>query len=42
MEPPGISRRIAWILTGGQFGLEPGYVILALAPSDAPSTTEDL
>jgi len=26
-----VERRIAWILTGGQFGLEPGYVILALA-----------
>ncbi|MGX9980664.1 DUF3850 domain-containing protein [Methylobacterium fujisawaense] len=25
-----IDRRILWILTGGQFGLEPGYVILAL------------
>lgn len=25
-----ISRRILWILTGGQFGLEPGYVILSL------------
>jgi hypothetical protein len=27
-----IIRRIAWILTGGQLGLEPGFVILALAP----------
>lgn len=32
-----IDRRIAWILTGGQFGLEPGYVILALGPSDSTS-----
>lgn len=23
---------INWILTGGQFGIEPGYVVLALAP----------
>lgn len=25
-----IRRRISWILTGGQFGIEPGYVVLAL------------
>ncbi len=25
-----LHRRISWILTGGQFGLEPSYVILAL------------
>jgi hypothetical protein len=31
-----LERRIAWILTGGQFGLEPGYVILALAPVEPP------
>lgn len=23
-------REITWILTGGQFGIEPGYVVLAL------------
>lgn len=23
-------RRITWILTGGQLGIEPGYVVLAL------------
>lgn len=23
---------INWVLTGGQFGIEPGYVVLALAP----------
>ena len=23
---------ILWILTGGQFGVEPGYVVLALGP----------
>ncbi|GEP11699.1 DUF3850 domain-containing protein [Methylobacterium gnaphalii] len=27
-----LERRISWILTGGQYGLEPGYVILALRP----------
>lgn len=27
---PWLERRVLWILTGGQFGLEPGYVILAL------------
>ncbi len=26
---------IGWILTGGQFGIEPGYVVLALHP-EAP------
>ena len=26
-----LRRRITWILTGGQFGIEPGYVVLALA-----------
>ena len=26
---------IGWILTGGQFGVEPGYVVLALHP-EAP------
>lgn len=34
---PSLSRRISWILTGGQFGLEPGYVILALGPADEAS-----
>ena len=30
-----ITLRIAYVLTGGQFGLEPGYVALSLAePSD--------
>jgi len=34
---PFIERRILWILTDGQFGLEPGYVILALGPTDEAS-----
>lgn len=29
-----LDRRILWILTGGQFGVEPGYVILALGTLD--------
>ncbi len=27
---PSIRKRITWILTGGQFGIEPGYVVLGL------------
>lgn len=26
-----IRKRITWILTGGQFGVEPGYVVMGLA-----------
>lgn len=33
-----LRRRITWILTGGQFGIEPGYVVLGLAP--LPNETE--
>lgn len=25
-----LRRRIGWILTGGQFGIEPGYVVFSL------------
>jgi len=25
-----LRKRITWILTGGQFGIEPGYVVLGL------------
>lgn len=28
--------RIAWVQTGGRFGIEPGYVVLALAPEEGP------
>lgn len=28
------TRQITWILTGGQFGIEPGYVVLALSPAE--------
>ena len=30
---------IGWVLTGGQFGIEPGYVVLALHP-EAPHGRE--
>ncbi len=26
-----LEREITWILTGGQFGIEPGYVVLGLS-----------
>ncbi len=26
-----IRARVAWILTGGQFGIAPGYIVMALA-----------
>ena len=29
-----IRRRISYILTGGQFGIAPGYVVLALEPEN--------
>ena len=30
-----ITREITWILTGGQFGIEPGYVVFGLSePTD--------
>jgi hypothetical protein len=25
-----LCRRVAYVLTGGQFGIEPGYVVMAL------------
>lgn len=30
-----LTRRISYILTGGQFGIEPGYVVMGLAPVEA-------
>ncbi len=30
-EPYSIRRKIKYILTGGQFGIEPGFVVLGLA-----------
>ena len=30
-----LVRRIKWVLTGGQFGIEPGYVVLQLEAPDA-------
>ena len=32
---PPIEREIAYVLTGGQFGIEPGYVVLGLAVREA-------
>ena len=32
---------IGWILTGGQFGLEPGYVVFSLHPAPEAPDAED-
>jgi hypothetical protein len=32
-----LTRRIRWILTGGQFGIEPGYVVLQLEDIPCPA-----
>lgn len=32
-----MERQITWILTGGQFGIEPGYVVLGLSNSEKPT-----
>lgn len=32
--------RIGWILTGGQFGIEPGYVVMSLRPIEQAPQTE--
>lgn len=29
---PTIRRRVLYVLTGGQFGIEPGYVVMGLGP----------
>lgn len=29
---PSLLREIIYVLRGGQFGIEPGYVVLGLAP----------
>lgn len=31
-----IRRRVTWILTGGKFGIEPGYVVMGLGNSEVP------
>lgn len=28
---------IGWILTGGRFGIEPGFVVFSLTPEDKPN-----
>lgn len=32
--PVELRRKIKWILTGGQLGVEPGYVVMALGDVD--------
>lgn len=32
-EAETLRRRITYVLTGGQFGIEPGYVVLGLEPA---------
>lgn len=34
-------RAITYVLTGGQFGIEPGFVVLGLAPVQQEGTGED-
>lgn len=34
-----LRRRISYILTGGQLGVEPGYVVMALEPIDEAEVT---
>jgi hypothetical protein len=31
-KPKALTFRIGWILTGGQFGIQPGYVVFSLEP----------
>lgn len=31
-----LRRRVTYVLTGGQFGVKPGHVVLALAPEEEP------
>lgn len=33
-EAESIERRIGWVLTGGQFGIEPGYVVFSLEETE--------
>lgn len=33
-------QRITYILTGGQWGIEPGYVVLGLSPLPTPPAVE--
>ncbi len=36
-----VRRRITYILTGGQFGIQPGYVVMGLEPGDDPGAKRD-
>lgn len=29
-----LYMRVDWILTGGQFGVEPGYVVMSISPDE--------
>lgn len=35
-----IRKRVLWILTGGQFGIEPGYVVMAIGPAETNPGSE--
>ena len=37
-----LKRRVSYILTGGQFGIEPGYVVMALEPVIADRVDNEL
>lgn len=38
-QAPRVIRHISYVLTGGQFGIEPGYVVLGLqGPAPKPET----
>lgn len=30
---------VLWVLTGGQFGIEPGFVVMAISPAEPPGDT---
>lgn len=36
-----ITCRITWILTGGQLGIEPGYVVMSIEPIGTPDKGEE-
>ena len=36
-----IEREITYVLTGGQFGIEPGYVVLGLRNATRPHGAKD-
>lgn len=34
-QPMIITRRVGWMLQGGQLGIEPGFVVFSLEPAEA-------